>query len=180
VRILREESVLVLIDVQERLFPHIYNHEPLAQNIEVLLKGSTELKIPVILSEQYKKGLGETLFSLKQCFEPIHSIEKISFSCLGNASFYDFLAKANKKHVILVGIESHICVLQTAIDLKANNYEPIVVIDAVSSRKELDKIIAIERLIQEGVILTTCESLLFEWCRKAGTDEFKAISKLVK
>ncbi len=132
------------------------------------------------MSEQYKKGLGETIPTLKEIITPTYAIEKKTFSCVDHANFVADLSLLNKQNVIIVGIESHICVMQTAIDLKELGYNPIVVVDAIGSRTIENKMIAVERMKQEGVLLTSVESILFEWCRDAGNDEFKSISKLIK
>lgn len=179
-RITKEDSLVLLIDVQERLFPHIASAERLETQLINFLKGSNKLGIPLILSEQYKKGLGETLPSLVEIISPAYTIEKKSFSCIDHMGFVADLSLMNKQNVVIVGIESHICVLQTAIDLKTLGYNPIVVVDAIGSRSVENKMIAIERMKQEGVILTSVESILFEWCREAGSEEFKYISKLIK
>ena len=179
-RIKKEDSLLVLVDIQEKLFPHIANFQSIEESLLTLVKGTNKLNVPLVLSEQYKKGLGETLSSLKEEIKPIKTIEKLTFSCADTLEFKEFIDSSNKKNIILVGIESHICVLQTAIDLKSLGLNPIVVVDAIGSRSIDNEMIAIERMKQEGIILASVESILFELCREAGTEEFKFISKLVK
>lgn len=179
-RISKANTLAVLIDVQEKLFPHIHENEVLLQNISVALAGLKILKVPLIVSEQYVKGLGKTVSPLRDYLAGNGNIEKMEFSCCGNAKFNIELAHYNKEFILLMGIEAHVCVLQTAIDLKENGFQPIVVDDCISSRKPNDKKIALERMKGEGVTLTTYESILFELCELSGTDEFKAISKLVK
>lgn len=179
-RILKEESLVLLIDVQEKLFPHISENEKLENRLLTFINGSNKLGIPLILSEQYKKGLGETIPALLEIISPTYTIEKKTFSCVDHVGFVADLSLMNKQNVIIVGMESHICVLQTAIDLKELGYNPIVVVDAIGSRSIENKMIAIERMKQEGIILTSVESILFEWCKVAGSEEFKYISKLIK
>ena len=112
--------------------------------------------------------------------EKYQPIEKMSFSCCDNPEFMTALEATGRKNVIVIGIESHVCVLQTVIDLIERDYNPIVIEDCVSSRNLNDKIIAIERMSSEGAIISSCESILFELCRYSGTDEFKRMSKIVK
>lgn len=180
-RILKEETIAVIVDIQEKLFPHIYDNEKLLNNSLKLISGLQILDIPLIITEQYTKGLGKTLESIiNQLQNSYQPIEKIDFSCYGSDDFSDLIKKHNKKNIIVFGIETHVCVLQTTLDLLENGYKPIVIEDCVSSRKLNDKNIAIERMRQEGAIISSLESILFELCRKAGNDTFKSISKLVK
>ncbi len=179
-RILRDDTILVVVDVQERLFPHIYANEHLLGKIIKLVNGCDVLELPAIVTEQYPKGLGHTVFQLHE-FQKAHSIiEKMSFSCCGASKFLDALGELNRKNVILCGIETHVCVQQTALDLLDKNYQPIIIADAVSSRHEYDKQIALKRLEKSGAIITTTESILFELCEISGTEEFKKISQIVK
>jgi hypothetical protein len=150
------------------------------RNSEILIKGLQALNIPIIVTEQYTKGLGFTIEPVKSLFTPFESLEKISFSCCDDQPFLNKLNLLSKKLVIMAGIETHVCVLQTALDLLDNGYTPVVVADCVSSRKLGDKQVALARIQSSGGIITTYESILFELTRFAGTDTFKAISKLVK
>lgn len=179
-RILRDKTAGLLIDIQERLFPHIYENEILALNSGILIKGLQELRIPIVVTEQYTKGLGPTILPLQQLFTDVQPLEKLAFSCCDDASFMKQLDALNKRFIVITGIESHVCVLQTCIDLLEKNYIPVIVEDCISSRRINDKNIAIRRMRSMGAIITTYESVLFELLRYSGTDEFKAISKLVK
>lgn len=180
-RFLKEDTCLLIIDVQERLFPHIYDNDFLEKNINILIQGVKNLDIPILFTEQYKKGLGETIKSIKDNFVwEFQPIEKMAFSCVDELNFIKQLGTLNKKNVIIAGIETHVCVLQTAIDLKALSYNVMVIKDCVSSRKISDKSTAINRLKQEGVLIGSYESILLELCRESGTDTFKSISKLIK
>jgi len=179
-RILKEESIGLIIDVQERLFPHISENKELEKNINILIQGMKILKMPVMVTEQYSKGLGPTIPTIKTSLGDIRYYEKNSFSCCDNKYFdYEF-SGLNKKIVVIAGIEAHVCVLQTSIDLIERGYQPVIVEDCISSRKMLDKQVAIERMRHEGALVTTYESVLFELARVSGTEQFKAISKLVK
>jgi nicotinamidase-related amidase len=179
-RILCDNVVGLVIDIQERIFPAIWEHEKLTRNVPVLIEGLKALGIPLIVTEQYVKGLGSTIPALSDSIQGIDRIEKASFSCCDEPRFMMGLASSGKDYVVICGIESHVCVLQTAIDLKQNGYHPVVVEDCISSRRENDKMIAIERMRREGVILTTYEAILFELLRYSGGETFKAISRLVK
>ncbi|WP_010664321.1 hydrolase [Marinilabilia salmonicolor] len=179
-RIIRENTLAMVVDVQERLFPHMYEHEQLAVNMRILVEGLKVLQVPVIITEQYKKGLGETIPALAALVDEYPHSEKTAFSCCDDPAIMEKVELSSKRTVVLAGIEAHICLLQTALDLKERGFHPVVVEDCVGSRNPENKRIAMARLVQEGIIITSYESLLFEMCRVSGTDEFKAISKLVK
>ena len=179
-RILKDNSVALVIDIQERLLPHMAENESVLKNNETLIKGFQVLNVPIVVSEQYTKGLGFTVEPIKQLFEEFASFEKTSFSCCDNEAIDQHLKSFGKKYVILSGIETHVCVLQTAIDLLERGLVPVVVENCVSSRILNDKQIALNRIAGMGGIVTTYESILFELTRTAGTESFKAISKLVK
>jgi nicotinamidase-related amidase len=179
-RILKEDCCGLIIDIQERLLPHIHGNERLLDNTQTLINGLQALNIPLVITEQYTKGLGFTVNPIKNILATNAPIEKISFSCCDEPQFESSLRKLNKKFVIISGIETHVCVLQTALDLLDKGYIPVIVEDCVSSRKLNDKEVALQRISASGGIISTYESILFELCRFAGNDTFKAISKLVK
>ncbi|MCT7554982.1 hydrolase [Aliarcobacter butzleri] len=179
-RIRVEDALFCLVDVQERLFPHIGNKEILEKNLLTLVKGLKVLNVPFIVNEQYKKGIGETIPSLKELVETYSSYEKTTFSCCQNDETMKAIKNTNKKVIIVAGIETHVCVLQTCIDLLENGFKVVLVTDCCSSRKENDTKFAIKRLIQAGAIPTTYESILFELTLDAKNPCFKEISSLVK
>jgi len=180
-RIKAEDTIALIVDFQEKLVPVIHENETLLHNTEVLMKGLQTLEIPMVVTQQYTKGIGMTVGSLQNVLGDAFSyLDKITFSCYEDEMIMNKIKSYQKKNIIICGIEAHICVLQTVIDCIAAGYQVIVVEDCISSRKENDKRIAMERMIQEGAILTTYESILFELTRKAGSDKFKAISKLIK
>lgn len=179
-RILKLDSCGLVIDMQERLFPHIHQHELLEKNTEILISGLRILEVPILVTEQYRKGLGLTIPSIQKALTEFNAVEKMAFSCCDNNDFISSLKILNRKNIIISGIETHVCVLQTVVDLIEQGYQPVVIEDCVSSRKENDKLIAIERMRQAGAIISTYESVLFELARISGTEKFKAISKLVK
>ena len=179
-RIPRDNTTALIIDIQERLFPHMHDSEKVTANTEILIRGLQALSVPVYVTQQYSKGLGPTISSLERLFEPFSHIEKTAFSCCDEPEVIKIIEGGGQKFIILAGIESHVCILQTAIDLLERNYVPVVIGDCTSSRSPDDKKVALHRMRKEGAIISTCESILFELCRYSGTEEFKTISKLVK
>ncbi len=179
--ILRKESTaLLIIDMQERILSVIHNFESILQNTLKLLKGFKVLRLPIFFTEQYPKGLGITSKLILDELEGNNSIQKMSFSCSGAENlFVEFLQK-NLTQIVVTGIETHVCVQQTVLDLLANNFQINLAADAVSSRKEFDFKIALERMRKAGAEITTTESILFELLEVCGTPEFKEISKIIK
>lgn len=179
-RIVSEQSLLSIIDIQERLTPHITGYEQIVNRMTRLIEGMKLLSVPMMLNEQYKKGLGETVEPVRALMDAVSSFEKVSFSVCDHLPAMAYINEQKRPQVILAGIETHVCVQQTALDLLDHHYTPVVVSDAVGSRHAIDHETAIARMRQAGVIITTTESLLFELCRSAKHSEFKAISALVK
>ena len=179
-RILKEETAALLIDIQEKLFPHMSDSERMLACCLKLIDGLKVLSLPLLATQQYTKGLGPTIEPVKERAEGISYIEKISFSCLDEPLVRQQLEAYRRESILSFGIEAHVCVLQTCIDLLAEGYQPVVVEDCISSRNKNDKIIAVERMRQEGAYITTSESILFELTRTAGTGMFKMISGIVK
>jgi nicotinamidase-related amidase len=179
-RIENEYTAALIIDFQEKLFPHIFQNAIIQKNVSKLIEGLKILGIPILITEQYPKGLGSTILSLKNILSGYDSFEKISFSCCDADEIMSAIQKLNRNFIIIAGIEAHVCVMQTVIDLIYKGFTPVVVTDCISSRKENDKVIAIERFKNEGAILSTYESVLFELCRVAGSEKFKSISAIVK
>lgn len=179
-RINLQDTVFCLIDVQEKLFPLIHDKEILEKNLTILINGLKILNVPFIINEQYKKGLGETIPSLGNLITSYKKYEKTTFSCCKNSQTLKAIKESRKKVVIVAGIETHVCVLQTCIDLIEDGFKVVLVTDCCGSRKENDENIAIKRLIQEGVIPTTYESILFELTVDAKNSHFKEISSIIK
>jgi nicotinamidase-related amidase len=170
----------LIVDIQEKLFPHMQSSEQLLNNCLKLIEGLKLLKVPFILNEQYPKGIGHTLEPIKELLSDEKAFEKFTFSCCQNDNTLNAIKAQNKEFVIVFGIEAHVCVLQTVLDLLENSLIPVVVVDCISSRKELDKDIAIKRMIQAGALPTTYESLLFELCGSAKNEVFKQMSQIIK
>ena len=175
-RIEREQTAALVIDYQEKLVPVMHKKKHLIQNSSILLAGLKMLGIPMIVTQQYTKGLGMTVKEITEAAGTEEYIDKISFTA------FDCVEGKiqDKKFVVVCGIEAHICVLQTVIDLVAAGYIPVVVSDCISSRKSSDRKAAVKRMRDEGAIVTTYESLLFELLKVAGTDESKRIQRLIK
>lgn len=179
-RIELTRSAGLVIDIQEKLFPHMAQNEALLRRTSILLEGLRVLNIPLIVTEQYPKGLGPTIQPLTRLLKDEQVHEKISFSCCGDPAVMDQIQALDRDILIICGIEAHVCVLQTVVDLLEQGYRPVVVEDCISSRYPADLRVAVERMRSEGAIISTSESILFELARVAGTEQFKAISRLVK
>ncbi|MBA2350879.1 MAG: hydrolase [Burkholderiales bacterium] len=175
-----DQSALLVIDIQARLAPAVSNRQQTIANAAILLKGAQRLGAPVLASEQYPKGLGATVAELDELLPPDARIEKLSFACSAEKLFMQRLADLNRKQVVIAGMETHICVLQTAIGLKNAGLTPFVVADATGSRTIENYNAALDRLRAEGIAIVTTEMVLFEWLQRAGSQEFKDISALVK
>jgi hypothetical protein len=180
-RIRKDGIVAVMVDIQERLFPHIHDHALLEAQCSKLTRGLQVLSVPIFVTEQYVKGLGRTITPLQNALGDLYSpMEKLTFSCCGVQEFVEVIDNLSRNYVLLYGIEAHICLLQTALDLREMGYTPVVVEDCCGSRNLNDKAVAMKRARKAGCIITTAESILFELCVQAGTDTFKQISALVK
>lgn len=175
----KEGAVLLIIDVQEKLFPHMEEKEKIVENLQRLIKFAKIMEIPIILTEQYSKGLGKTIPEIKRLIPHIRPIHKVEFSCFGSEEFKRLMKEMEAKTLILTGIETHICITQTALE-GLSSYRICVISDAVSSRTIENKQIALERMRQNGVIISSTEMLIYEILRKAGTEEFKKCLTLVK
>ncbi len=179
-RLNREDAVLVVIDFQERLLPAMKDHEELEESVCRLINGIRTLDVPVLVTQQYTKGLGPTVPDIAEALGDFSPIEKIDFSATGELSFLEALNKTGKSSIILCGIEAHVCVAQTALILLELGYDVFLVEDAVSSRSKTDKKTAINRMVQAGARPVTVEAVLFELLGSAKAAEFKEISRIVK
>lgn len=181
-RIQREEAVLVVVDVQEVLMKKMTQGvaENVTRNIRTLLTFAKKMAIPVLITEQYPKGLGPTVSEIKMELGPSLPIQKVSFSCCGVETFNEKLSQTGRKQVILTGIETHVCVLQTADDLIQAAHEVHVVADAICSRRKLDWEIGLRWMEKKGAMISTTEITAFQLLKEAGTEEFRELSKLLK
>jgi nicotinamidase-related amidase len=175
--ITRKDSVLVVVDVQEKLMPVIANKERVLENVIRLLKFSQIIGLPVLLTEQEK--LGATLSDVLEARPNLEAIRKLDFDCFGCKEFAEEVGRLGRNTLILTGVETHICVAQTVLHA-VREFTVHVVSDATASRKEDNWRIALERMRQAGVVITSTEMVIYELLQRAGTDEFRAVLPLVK
>ena len=182
--LIRDKSQLLVIDVQEKLLPAMLDSELVVERCVRLVRAARALEIPVTFSEQYPSGLGPTVAPLREALGYEGSVvEKVEFSCLKSDPLRERLHELRRKgrpQVVIGGIEAHVCVTQTAIDLDDQGFEAFVVADAVSSRAKTSRRLALARLLKTGVDVVDSEMVVFEWLGKAGTPEFKELQGLVK
>jgi nicotinamidase-related amidase len=180
----RDKSQLLIVDVQERLLPAMADPERVVASCVRLVRAARALHVPITISEQYPRGLGPTVEPLRQALDYAGSVvEKVEFSCLNSEPLRERLhelRRQGRSQVVLGGIEAHVCVAQTAIDLEEHGFEAFVVADAVSSRAKTSRRLALARLLKSGADVVDSEMVLFEWLGKAGTPEFKELQALVK
>ncbi|MDX2144810.1 MAG: hydrolase [Rhodospirillaceae bacterium] len=179
----RARSQLLIVDVQERLLPAMHEGERMVERCAVLLQAAQRLRVPVTLSEQYRKGLGATVERLHNLKGDAPVLEKMHFSCAADGAItarLQGLAAHGRRQVVIGGIESHVCVLQSALGFKAMGLDVFVVADAVTSRRPDSVALALDRFRANGVGVINTEMALFEWLHVSGTAEFKELSKLIK
>jgi len=181
-RIQREEAVLVVVDVQDALMRKMNPgvSAKVIRNIRTLLGFARHLDVPVLITEQYPKGLGPTVPEIKMELGSVLPIEKVSFSCCGVEAFNTRLNQTGRKQVILIGIETHVCILQTADDLIQAGREVHVVADAICSQRKLDWEVGLRWMEKRGAMISTTEIIAFQLLKEAGTEEFRVLSKWLK
>lgn len=172
-----DQSLVLLIDMQQKLAPAINEGKAVEQAAAWVLQVALQLDVPVWATEQYPQGLGPTLSSLSELIPPENILQKIHFSALKEPHIASSLACTERKQIVLIGTEAHVCVLQTAIELLGLGYQVFLVAEAVGSRTEANKQLALSRMQQAGAIIVSQEMLAFEWLKKAGTETFRQISK---
>jgi nicotinamidase-related amidase len=175
-----DKSVLVVIDMQGKLAQSMYRKELLFENVEKIIKGAQVLGIPMLLTEQNPKGLGPTIPEVADLVPNVRRIPKLSFSCCGDELFLKELSALQRCQVLLTGIEAHVCLYQTTVDLVASGYEVHVVADAVSSRTAENRDIGLQKMKDAGASITSVETVLFELLRVAEGYRFKEILNIVK
>ena len=178
-RILAENTSCIVIDYQEKILPAMSGREELVANSAALLKGLNLLEIPMVLTTQYAKGLGNNIPEICEAIGSDVAYDKTTFSAYETEAVYEAMDK-ERKNVLICGIEAHICVLQTAIDLKADGYNVFLVEDCIASRKKSNKENAVKRAMGEGIFITCGESVLYELLVNSANPHFKAVSKIVK
>jgi nicotinamidase-related amidase len=174
--------ILVVIGVQERLFNVMdtERRDDMVANIKILVTAARRLGVPMLVTEQYPKGLGRTLPELKTLLDGVTPIEKTAFSCCGADGFTDRLKASGADRVILVGIEAHVCVLLTALDLLRASVPVEIVADGVCSRRPANLTVGLEQARQAGAVLTSTETVVFQWLGRADSDAFRELSKLLR
>jgi nicotinamidase-related amidase len=179
----REASLLLLIDIQEKLAPAIADHDSIIRSSAILLQAAAILNVPVLVTEQYPKGLGPTVPTLREALEQAPSalgvIEKMAFSAC-TPEVLSAIEATGRRKIVIAGMETHVCVFQTSRDLKAAGYEVFLAADAVGSRTHANRESGLALIRACGAVITNVETLLFDWLKVAGTPEFKQISKLIK
>lgn len=174
------DSVLVIIDMQERLVPAMQAPARTLRNAKLLLQAAKACEVPAVLTEQYPQGLGSTVADIAKVAGDATVIEKLHFSCMEDEGFKKSFTAMNRKQAVLAGMEAHICVVQTAASLIEKNYEVFVVSDATASRTTESEQACLTRLNASGVNVVTTEMVIFEWLGKAGTPAFKSLLPLIK
>lgn len=176
----RKRAGLLVVDIQEKMLAVMAEPERVVENSVKLIKGFKILACPIFVTEQYPDGIGKTVDPIAKVLEDIEIPDKLSFSCCGIEGLTHSFRSKKIDQVVLCGIESHVCVWQTAMDLLHEEFSVVVARDAISSRKEIDCETTLRRMTAQGIHVATTEMVLFELLEKAGTDEFKKLSKLIK
>ena len=178
-----EDSLLIIVDMQSRLstaMPKVDLEDVLVNSIR-LVEAADILNIPVLLTEQYPKGLGPTEISLaRKLSKKALTFDKTGFSCCAASGFLKALKDSQRRQIILIGQETHVCILQTALELLNQDFQVFVIEDAVISRKAEHKLNALQRMLRQGAVITNYESVLFEWLKDASHPDFKAVSGLLR
>jgi nicotinamidase-related amidase len=176
----RRKTCLVVVDIQERLLAVITCKEAMLQNTIRLIKGAAILGLPVLITEQYPKGLGKTVQDILDALAPVPPFEKLTFSACGSDHFLASLKSQKRAQIVLCGIEAHVCVLQTCLELISEGFYVFVAADAIASRAPENQLLALDRMRSAGAAIISTEMALFEMLEQAGTPEFKQIRDLVK
>ncbi|MDR2800096.1 MAG: hydrolase [Desulfovibrio sp.] len=179
-RIHAEDTAAVAIDFQERLLPAVHDGDELVRSSRVLLSGLNALNVPILVTRQYPKGIGDTVPEIREVTANALTCDKLTFSCCGSETFASALQKLHRKNIVLCGVEAHVCVLQTALDLLASGYKVFLATDCTGSRRHHDRLVGLKRAEREGAMLTTYEQTLFELLESSTSTAFKTISALVR
>lgn len=175
----RNSSALLVVDIQEKLIPAIESSDRVVAKSKQLMDAAAILGVPVLVSEQYPKGLGATVEALDVSQAAVVA-EKTMFSCRECKSILEFLESKSIETLLICGIEAHVCVAQSAFDFLASGFNVHVAVDAIGSRNAIDRDTAISRMSLHGIVTSTSEAAIFEWCESASASEFKQVSQLVK
>ena len=172
-----DQSLLLIIDIQDRLLPAVCRPDELLKQARWLLEVANHLEVPVLVSEQYPQGLGGTSSTLSELVEPGQLVAKEYFSCADEPACVDAIRQQQRKQIVICGMEAHVCVLQSAIGLLQQGFEVFVAADLISSRSESDRQLAIDRMRAEGIQIVSREMVAFEWMQRCNTESFRHISK---
>ena len=175
-----DRSVLIVVDVQERLFPAMHEGSRFLRNTEILMQAAARLGVPMIVTEQYPQGIGRTIAPVATLAPPDSVVEKITFSATGSDAFERRLAELGRDEPVMCGIEAHVCVLQTALGLRERGSKTWIVRDATTSRRPESALAAHDRAAEADIRLVTTEMVVFEWLRRAGTPVFRELLALIK
>lgn len=176
----RADSMLLVVDVQERLAPAVAGRERAVANIAILMRAAARLAVPVVVTEHYPDGLGRTVAELAALTPDEAKLEKIHFSIANEPRCMERLAAARCRQVVIAGMEAHVCVLQSAIGLSGRGYRPVVVRDATASRTQENHEAAMARMEAQGIVIATTEMVLFEWLGRGGTEDFRTLLPLIR
>ena len=168
---------VLIVDVQEKLMPVIHRGDQVIENCCWLVNLAAELNVPCLMSEQYPAGLGQTVAKLRQLENHLTVFEKLYFSACRQSDGRSLLDAGNRKQCLIAGVEAHVCVLQTALDLQYSGHQVYVVAEAVSSRTPENRELGLARMIQAGITVVSKEMVVFEWLQRAATDDFRRLSK---
>lgn len=176
----KDNAILVIVDIQERLVAAMDHRQRVTANCLHLIEAAKLLNIPMLVTEQYPRGLGLTISEIKTAIPDFSPFEKISFDCCRGSGFSDRVRSMKKKYIILTGMETHVCVLQTCLSLLKDGYFVHLVSDAVCSRKKSDFLTGREMMRNAGAVISCTESVLFQLLERAGSPEFNALSKRIR
>ena len=176
-----EHTLLLVVDMQEPFLRNLFEADRVTANVCKLIQGMKTLRVPIVASVQNQKAMGEVIPEVKKLLPPmLPAFDKMTFSCLGSSGISSEISRSGRKQIVLCGVESHICISQTALGLLAASYQVHVVADAVSSRSEENWRGGLDRMRQSGALITSIEGALYELLNEAGTSDFKAILEIVK
>lgn len=176
-----DQSLLLVIDMQAGLLNVVPNADRLAARAALAMRGCRVLRLPVIASTQNAEKLGAMESGLARLLPPLHQpFDKMTFSCLGSDGIVSELQRSGRKQILIAGVEAHVCICQTALELLASGYQPHILLDAVGARHELDRTAGIEKMRSAGAVISSTEMALYELLRQAGNQEFREVLKLVK
>ena len=176
----QENAMLLVVDLQDAFLNHIKNINDVIERSCVMIKAAKLLEIPIVVTEQYPKGLGRTAQPVQDILGEITYYDKVAFGCMADDNINSVITQIQRPQIIVIGIETHVCISQTVHDLLAHNLQPFIAADAVSSRRKIDHKTALQRMQHAGATITTTEAALFEMMTYSKHNAFREISKLVK